>query len=94
MKVLKDYVRNQARPEGCIAECYLVDECIRFCGEYIQCNIDIGPKKSRNEEYDDETILEGRPISKGKSIELSDEMLKIAHSYVLFNIAEAEPFIQ
>ncbi|KAK9901035.1 hypothetical protein M0R45_002304 [Rubus argutus] len=29
MKTLKDYVRNPARPEGCIAESYLADECIR-----------------------------------------------------------------
>ncbi|KAL6194567.1 hypothetical protein ACLB2K_035649 [Fragaria x ananassa] len=31
-KVLKDYVKNRARPEGSIAENYLADECLRFCG--------------------------------------------------------------
>ncbi|KAK9929509.1 hypothetical protein M0R45_026605 [Rubus argutus] len=30
MKTLKDYVRNPARPEGCIAESYLADECMSF----------------------------------------------------------------
>ncbi|XP_024006560.1 uncharacterized protein LOC112083065 [Eutrema salsugineum] len=27
MKVLKDFIRNPARPEGCIAEAYLAEEC-------------------------------------------------------------------
>ncbi|XP_010490106.1 PREDICTED: uncharacterized protein LOC104767831 [Camelina sativa] len=30
-KVLKDFVRNPARPEGCIAESYLAEECMEFC---------------------------------------------------------------
>ena len=30
MKVLKDFVRNPARPEGCIAESYLAEECMNF----------------------------------------------------------------
>ena len=36
MKVLKGYVRNHARPESCIAECYLAKECMRFCGSYMK----------------------------------------------------------
>ena len=35
MKKLKGYVRNKARPEGCIGECYLAEECMRFCSGYI-----------------------------------------------------------
>nr|XP_028945754.1 uncharacterized protein LOC114820041 [Malus domestica] len=31
MKVLKDYVRNRARPEGSMVECVLADECVKFC---------------------------------------------------------------
>lgn len=94
MKVLKGYVRNRARPEGCIAECYLADECVKFCSTYIKKAEDICVAKSRNEEFEDETILEGRPISKGKSFTLSDDILKIAHRYVLFNSAEVEPYIK
>ncbi|RVW34726.1 hypothetical protein CK203_110699 [Vitis vinifera] len=39
MKVLKGYVRNRNRPEGCIAECYITEEAIEFCTEYLS-NVD------------------------------------------------------
>ena len=35
MKMLKGYVRNQNRPEGCIFESYITEEAIKFCSEYI-----------------------------------------------------------
>ena len=35
MKVLKVYVRNRNRSEGCIVECYVVDEAIQFCAMYL-----------------------------------------------------------
>ncbi|KAL6315174.1 hypothetical protein AAG906_037406 [Vitis piasezkii] len=39
MKVLKGYVQNCNRPEGCIVECYIAEEAIEFCIEYLS-NID------------------------------------------------------
>ncbi|XP_020865779.1 uncharacterized protein LOC110224236 [Arabidopsis lyrata subsp. lyrata] len=36
MKVLKDFVRNPARPEGCIAESYLAEECVQFCSDFLK----------------------------------------------------------
>ena len=35
MKPIKDYVHNWYRPEGCIAECYIVEEALEFCVEYL-----------------------------------------------------------
>ena len=35
MKVLKGYVRNRTQPEGCIIECYIVEEAIEFCLEFL-----------------------------------------------------------
>ena len=35
MKILKGYVRNRNYPERCIIECYIADEAIEFCSEYI-----------------------------------------------------------
>ena len=32
---LKRYVRNRARPEGSIAEAYIVDKCLTFCSKYM-----------------------------------------------------------
>ena len=36
IKKLKDYVRNQARPEGSITEGYIMDEVLIFCSIYLQ----------------------------------------------------------
>ncbi|XP_075665826.1 uncharacterized protein LOC142635575 [Castanea sativa] len=33
---LKSYVRNRAAPEGCIAEGYIVEECLTFCSRYME----------------------------------------------------------
>ncbi|XP_010474311.1 PREDICTED: uncharacterized protein LOC104753810 [Camelina sativa] len=71
MKVLKDFVRNPARPEGCIAECYLAEECIQFCSEFLKKSTNVLEKLDRNTDYDNSSILEGRPISAGTSITLS-----------------------
>ena len=35
MKILKGYLRNQNRPEGCIVESYICGEAVEFCSEYI-----------------------------------------------------------
>ncbi|XP_023761334.3 uncharacterized protein LOC111909789 [Lactuca sativa] len=36
MKKLKNYVRNKARPEGCIAEGYVAEEALSFCSMYLR----------------------------------------------------------
>ena len=35
MRVLKGYVRNRNKPEGCIVECYIVEEALHYCIEYL-----------------------------------------------------------
>ena len=35
MKILKGYIRNQNRPEGCIVELYIYEEATEFCNEYL-----------------------------------------------------------
>ena len=71
MKVLKDFVRNPARPEGCIAESYLAEECIRFCSEFLKKKTNVQEKVDRNMEYENNSILEGRPISSGTTFTLT-----------------------
>ncbi|CAA7023802.1 unnamed protein product [Microthlaspi erraticum] len=70
MKVLKDFVRNSARPEGCIAESYLAKECIQFCSDFLRNTTSVQDKLDRNIEYENVSILEGRPISAGSPITL------------------------
>ncbi|XP_062075977.1 uncharacterized protein LOC133780117 [Humulus lupulus] len=94
MKILKDYVRNRARPEGCIAECYLADECVNFCNEFTDHSIELNTKEGRNEEWSNDVILEGRPIYRRKEIILTDELLEIAHRYILLNTSVVEPFLK
>ena len=94
MKKLKGYVKNRSRPEGCIAERYLAEECSIFCSGYIKQATKIGIQYSRNEDFENETILEGRPISKGKSRVMDSRKLEIAHHTVLMNTAEVVPYIE
>ncbi|XP_073317267.1 uncharacterized protein [Primulina huaijiensis] len=92
-KILKGYVKNRARPEGCIAECYLAEERMAFCSAYIKNVYSIGVRSNRNDDLED-GLLEARPISKGKENILEDHVLQAAHRYVLFNTAEVEPYLQ
>ena len=61
MKVLKGYVR--ARPEGCIAECYLVNESARFCSKYIPQAKDISERQDKKES---DHMSTGHPIGAGE----------------------------
>lgn len=56
--------------------------------------VEIGVQRSRNEDLEDENIVEGFPIGQGKLKILSLNLLKIAHGYVLTNILEVEPYIE
>ncbi|XP_024010549.1 uncharacterized protein LOC112085889 [Eutrema salsugineum] len=87
MKLLKDYVRNPARPEGCIAESYLAEECMQFCRDFLRKTTSVEDRQERNTEYESTSILEGRPISAGRSITLSEVEKKTAHLAVIQNTA-------
>ena len=94
MKVLKGYVMNQARPEGCIAERYIVEESAMFCSKYIKQASGIGSRPTRNEDFESDFLVAGGAISKGQPIVLSDDMLKVTHHYVLVNSSEVQPYIK
>lgn len=68
MKVLKVYVMNRACLEGCIAECYLAEECVHFCSTYIKQAAKIGAQHGCNEDFVSETILEGCLILSGNQL--------------------------
>ena len=95
MKTLKGYVKNQARPEGCIVERYSSEECIKYCARFIKNENKFGERKNRYELHtQSDSMLDGRPISKGKPIVVSEEVIDVAHRYVLFNTDEVEPYIE
>ncbi|KAH7833673.1 hypothetical protein Vadar_008628 [Vaccinium darrowii] len=66
MKVLKGYVRNHNRPEGCIAESYIVEEALEFCTEYLSGVDPIGIPNARNMTADNTEIE--RPLPGGTKI--------------------------
>ncbi|XP_018475621.1 uncharacterized protein LOC108846934 [Raphanus sativus] len=93
MNVLKDFVRNPARPEGCIAESYLAEECMKFCSEFLKKSTNVEDKIERNMEYENSSILEGRLISAGKTITLTEMEKQIAHLAIIQNLALVEPYV-
>ncbi|KAL6348316.1 hypothetical protein AAG906_005615 [Vitis piasezkii] len=87
MKVLKGYVRNRNRPEGCIAECYIAEEAIEFCTEYLS-NVDaIGIPISANI---DQKV--GAPIPRGQVVTIDSNLWLHAHHYVLENTTIVQPY--
>jgi len=49
MAVLKKYVQNHSRPEGCIAKGYGTEEVIEFCVVFVDDLSPIGVRMSRHE---------------------------------------------
>ncbi|CAE5975385.1 unnamed protein product [Arabidopsis arenosa] len=94
MKVMKDFVQNPARPEGCIAESYLAQECMQFCSDFLKKTTSVEEKPERNLEYVNNSILEGRPISAGSSFTFTEMEKNIAHLAVIQNTAALDPYVE
>ncbi|XP_073120666.1 uncharacterized protein [Henckelia pumila] len=76
MKILKGYVRNRNRPEGCIAECYIAEEAVEFCSDYLSNVHTIGiPSRDRE-------VQRTKPLSKAIVHSASHNELQQAHLYV------------
>lgn len=81
MKILKGYVRNWHRPEGCIIECYIAEEAMEFCSEYLANARTIGVPKG----------IESRS---GFKVTPTDyKTLCKAHYYVLQNTTIIDPYM-
>ncbi|RVW63381.1 hypothetical protein CK203_060588 [Vitis vinifera] len=93
MKVLKDYVRNHNRPEGCIVECYIAEEGIEFCTEYLSNIEAIGfPSTSNIDQKVGASIFGGHTmkveVTIGNEEPVSETLKWIAHgpSHYVFKI--------
>ncbi|KAL0333147.1 UNVERIFIED_CONTAM: hypothetical protein Scaly_2216200 [Sesamum calycinum] len=96
--VFKRYVRNKARPEACIAEQYIDNECLTFCSMYLhnvetrfsrmERNYDIGEQLGNLSVF----ACKGRPFWGPRYGELSDFDWKKVHLFVLKNCEEIEKF--
>ena len=89
MKVLKNYVRNRSRPEGCIVECYIAEEAIEFCKEYLSNMDTIGIPIDPRIDHKIGTPLPGSFVMKVDPI-----VLLQAHHYVLENTTIVKPYFE
>nr|GEZ17893.1 hypothetical protein [Tanacetum cinerariifolium] len=101
LSTLKSYVRNKSRPEGSIAEGYIVEECPLFCSLYLSPDVETEHNRiSRN--YDDGGsvdvlpifLMPGHQVRETTTKVLDLETLSKAHSYVLFNCSKVDEFIK
>ncbi|KAA0058413.1 transposase [Cucumis melo var. makuwa] len=90
MKVLKTYVRNRNRPEGCMVENYIVEEAIEFYSKFIAGVSSIGLNSSvikKNSNMD-------RALSASSFIRPNKEQLDEAHLYVIQNVNDVLPYVE
>ena len=100
MLTFKRYVRNTARPEGSIAEAYIVDECLTFCSRYFDDLETRFNRPGRNIERDDSHSGDVSVFSHGvkflggsQYLEAGDDYEKM-HWYVLRSCQEVLPYIE
>jgi hypothetical protein len=85
MKNLKDYVRTKARPEGSMAEGYVMDDTLGFCTEYMSR---FTPTRCRVwDDKEEPGLFDEEPEGSGVKRLLSERLRFWAHSFVLDNAA-------
>ncbi|XP_061371520.1 uncharacterized protein LOC133314095 [Gastrolobium bilobum] len=101
---LKSYVKNKARPEGSIAEGYLMQEILTFCSRYLD---DIETRFNRPSRVDDAPNQElpktrvhelfpqvGKPVGGSSYFNLTPTEILQAHRHVLINCPAVDPYLQ
>ena len=89
MAVLKKYVRNHSRPEGCIAKGYGTEEVIEFCVDFIDELSPIGVPMSR---YDGR--LEGKgTLGKKSNMHIPESEIRKANFTILQNSSLVAPYM-
>nr|XP_016511071.1 PREDICTED: uncharacterized protein LOC107828309 [Nicotiana tabacum] len=101
LRKLKCYVRNRCRPEGFIAEAYIVEESLIFCSRYLHGSergynpVDKNYEGGHAESCNGLSIFEQKscPLLSDTSRTLEEVERKQAHLYVLRNCEEVQPFL-
>ncbi|XP_058775718.1 uncharacterized protein LOC131649992 [Vicia villosa] len=71
LRVLKNYVRNKARPEGSIAEGYLAEECMTFCARYL---VDMDSRLNQPDRYMD-CVIRLKQLQDGR---INDQLIALS----------------
>ncbi|XP_076926567.1 uncharacterized protein LOC143589798 [Bidens hawaiensis] len=100
---LKRYVRNKAKPEGSIAEGYVVEEAINFCSHYLRGVESKLEKRGRNDDNTSSDArsfvldifrVNGRGIGKKEVYNLSSILMKKAIWFIFNNCHEVQPYLE
>ena len=101
LEKLKRYVLNRARPEGSIAEAYILKECINNWSLYIDGIETVHNRRERNEDLGEsnEGLIVFSKIARHISGRRNDDnfsraLLDTAHWYLLYNSPELEPYLK
>lgn len=100
LRRLKSFVKNKARPEGSIAEAYILQECVNFCSMYLQGVETRINQPSRNEDVQSDNSSTkfqifgtiGRPLLGNKYCQMDMNELEKARIYVLKNYEEISEY--
>ncbi|XXG73359.1 hypothetical protein AAC387_Pa07g2291 [Persea americana] len=68
MKTFKRYVVNHTYPEGCISECFLMDEAMMYAMNYMPNGTKVSHKQARGKWMDDDGLC-AYPIDKRGKVE-------------------------
>ncbi|XP_060972524.1 uncharacterized protein LOC115712464 [Cannabis sativa] len=98
---LKKYVKNKARPEGCIAQGYIITEALNFCSMYlrgIETRFNRPDRNSENLGVRKESTLSifnmpTRPFGKQSSFTLTQEERNQVQWYILNNCPELDTYL-
>lgn len=91
MKVLKGFVRQKARPEGSMAEGWLVQESMYYVTEYLTTIHPTAPRMWSDEE--DEKMIGEVLQGNGKKIRLKEEVKRMINTFVVYNSEVMQPWL-
>lgn len=96
---MKQFVRNKARPEGSIAEAYIMHECLTWCSMHIDDMETRFNRPERNNDIEEPDVLDVfnnkvRTLGAANySPVLTEAEKQIACWYILSNTPEVEPYL-
>lgn len=92
MKVLKHFVRQRARPEGSMAEGYIVQESLYYVTEYL---LTIDRHAPRLWSEDDDEKVSGEVVQgRGKETQLSFEIREKINTFILYNSERMQKWLE
>ena len=100
---MKGFVGNRAKPEGSIAEGWILYEIFTFCSLYLDSHVESRLNRERRFHEPDEEqsiisseifLVVAKAVGSRKPYKLKEHEMLQAHRYVLFNCESVGPFIE